>query len=82
MYLAYALNNIEKIQPQINNYMDFIQPRIITSPISGQPVKPRLKTYVREGKEIVEAEYIDPASGTFIRKGIVSVRDLPQPEKK
>lgn len=62
--------------------MDFIQPRIITSPISGQPVKPRLKTYVREGKEVVEAEYIDPASGTFIRKGIVSVRDLPQPEKK
>jgi len=56
--------------------MDLIQPRIITSPISGQPVKPVLKTYVRENKEIVEAEYYDPASGTFIRKGIVSVRDI------
>lgn len=56
--------------------MDMIDPKPITSPISGQLVKPRLKTYIREGKEIVEAEYIDPASGAFIRKGIVSVRDL------
>jgi len=56
--------------------MDFIEPKPIVSPISGQFVKPILKTYIREGKEIVEAEYIDPASGTFIRKGIVSVKDL------
>ena len=52
------------------------QPKIITSPISGQPVKPVLRTYVREGKEIVEAEYYDPASGSFIRKGVVSVKDV------
>lgn len=56
--------------------MDIIQPKIIISPISGQPVRPVLKTYVREGKEIVEAEYHDPASGTFIRKGVVSVKDI------
>jgi len=56
--------------------MNFIQPKPIVSPISGEPVKPRLRTYIREGKEIVEAEYIDPASGAFIRKGIVSVRDI------
>jgi hypothetical protein len=62
--------------------MDFITPKIIVSPISGQPVKPILKTYIREGKEIVEAEYIDPASGTFIRKGIVSVKDIKKPENK
>jgi hypothetical protein len=62
--------------------MDFITPKIIVSPISGQPVKPVLKTYIREGKEIVEAEYIDPASGTFIRKGIVSVKDVQKPENK
>lgn len=62
--------------------MDFITPKKIVSPISGEPVAPRLKTYVREGKEIVEAEYIDPASGAFIRKGIVSVRDLPKADKK
>jgi hypothetical protein len=62
--------------------MDFITPKIIVSPISGQPVKPILKTYIREGKEIVEAEYIDPASGTFIRKSIVSVKDIKKPEDK
>jgi hypothetical protein len=56
--------------------MDIIQPKIIVSPISGQPSKPVLKTYVREGKEVVEAEYYDPASGAFIRKGIVSVKDI------
>lgn len=56
--------------------MDIIRPVPIASPISGQPVQPRLRTYVREGKEIVEAEYIDPASGTFIRKGVVSIRDV------
>lgn len=56
--------------------MDMIEPKPIVSPISGEPVKPRLRTYVREGKEIVEAEYFDPASGTFIRKGIVSVKDV------
>jgi len=62
--------------------MDFISPKPIVSPISGQVVRPVLKTYVREGKEIVEAEYIDPASGSFIRKGIVSVRDLKKPSEK
>lgn len=56
--------------------MDIIQPKIITSPISGQPSRPVLKTYIREGKEIVEAEYYDPASGAFIRKGVVSVKDI------
>ena len=61
--------------------MDIIQPKIIQSPISGQLVKPVLKTYIRGQQEIVEAEYIDPASGAFIRKGIVSVRDLQQPSK-
>ncbi|NBW57522.1 hypothetical protein EBR43_07035 [bacterium] len=61
--------------------MDFIQPRKITSPISGEPVTPRLRTYIRNGKEVVEAEYIDPASGTFIRKGIVSVKDIVKPEQ-
>jgi hypothetical protein len=61
--------------------MDLIQPKIIQSPISGEPVKPRLKTYIRNHQEIVEAEYIDPASGSFIRKGIVSVRDISETKK-
>jgi hypothetical protein len=60
--------------------MDLIQPRIITSPISGQPVKPKLMTFIRGNQEIVEAHYIDPASGTFIRKGVVSVKDISKSE--
>jgi hypothetical protein len=60
--------------------MDYIQPKIIQSPISGEPVKPRLKTYIRGNQEVVEAEYIDPASGSFIRKGIVSVKDINKAE--
>jgi len=59
--------------------MEYIQPKIIQSPISGQPVKPLIKSYVREGKEFTEAHYIDPASGTFIRKGLISIKDV---EKK
>jgi hypothetical protein len=60
--------------------MDFIQPKIIQSPISGEPVKPRIRTYIRNQQEVVEAEYIDPASGAFIRKGIVSITDIKKPE--
>jgi len=62
--------------------MDFITPKPIVSPISGETVKPRLRTYIRGNQEIVEAEYIDPASGTFIRKGIVSVNEVKKPEQK
>lgn len=55
--------------------MDFVRPIKITSPISGQPVTPRIVT-LDNGKQIVkEAHWIDPASGVFIRKGIVSVED-------
>lgn len=60
--------------------MNFVSPKIINSPISGQPVKPRLRTYIRGQQEIVEAEWIDPASGTFIQKGVVSVKDISKPE--
>lgn len=62
--------------------MNFITPKPIISPISGQMSKPVLKTYVREGKEVVEAEYYDPASGTFIRKGIVSIKELKSDDSK
>lgn len=57
--------------------MDKVTPRIITSPISGQPVKPRLHTYVRGNQEITEAHWTDPASGTFLHKGVVEIKDLP-----
>ena len=62
--------------------MDLIVPKPIMSPISGQPVRPILKTYIKGDKEITEAHYIDPASGTFIRKGLVSVKDISNQEPK
>lgn len=55
--------------------MNFVRPIQITSPISGQPVKPKI-VVSDNGKQIVkEAHWIDPASGAFIRKGIVSIED-------
>ena len=60
--------------------MDTIQPKIIQSPISGEPVRPQLKTYIKSGQKITEAIYTDPATGTFIRKGIVSVEDIKTQE--
>lgn len=57
----------------INNFMDRVEPRIITSPISGQPSVPKI-IETKIGKNIVkEAHWYDPASGTFIRKGVVSI---------
>ena len=58
--------------------MDLIQPKIIQSPISGQPVRPTIKTSIVAGKEVTEAIWTDPASGTFIRKGVISVKDISQ----
>lgn len=55
--------------------MNFVRPVQITSPISGQPVFPKIVT-LDNGKQIIkEAHWIDPASGAFIRKGIVSVEN-------
>ena len=58
--------------------MDIIKPLISTSPISGKPTKPIIKTNIIGDKEVTEAHYFDPASGTFIRKGIVSIKDAPR----
>jgi hypothetical protein len=56
--------------------MNFVDPKPERSPISGQMMKPVLKTFIRGNKEVVEAHYIDPASGAFVRKGVVSVSDV------
>jgi hypothetical protein len=55
--------------------MDYVTPKQITSPISGQPVNPKIVTLQRGNKIITEAHWIDPASGQFIRKGIVKIED-------
>ena len=53
----------------------FVRPINIPSPISGQPVAPRLIERDHGDRIVVEAHWIDPASGAFIRKGIVEIRE-------
>lgn len=62
----------------INNMSNqqFVRPTIIASPISGAPVRPQLKSYVRNNQKVTEAHWIDPSSGSFIRKGIVSIEPV------
>jgi hypothetical protein len=55
--------------------MDFVKAERIVSPISGQPVNPRIIEKTMGDKIFVEAHWYDPSSGTFIRKGLVKVLD-------
>ena len=55
--------------------MEYSRASIITSPISGQPVKPVIREIIIGDKLIKEAHYIDPASGIFIRKVVLSQED-------
>lgn len=61
--------------------MDFVRPIRIASPISGQYVDPKIVEKVVGNKLHKEAHWYDPASGTFIRKGLVSIEDLPENKK-
>lgn len=56
--------------------MDFVRPIKITSPISGQSSTPRIVER-RVGKNIhKEAHWYDPACGTFLQKGLVSIEEV------
>jgi len=57
--------------------MDFVRPVRIPSPISGQYIEPKIVEKVVGNKLHKEAHWIDPASGVFIRRGLVSIEDLP-----
>lgn len=62
--------------------MNRVEPRIITSPISGQPSVPRI-IETRVGKNMVkEAHWFDPASGAFIRKGVIEIKPISSGEEK
>ena len=60
--------------------MNRVEPKIITSPISGQPSVPKIIERRIGNDMIKEAHWFDPASGAFIRKGLVSV--TPYVEEK
>lgn len=53
----------------------YVQPKKITSPISGQTMIPKIQTREDRTKIYTEAVWIDPASGQFVRKGIVNIKD-------
>jgi hypothetical protein len=55
--------------------MEIVRPLRITSPISGQPVEPKIVERRYGDKIYVEAHWIDPMSGAFIRKGMVKILD-------
>jgi len=53
----------------------FLEPKKIISPYSGQAAFPQLSKYTQEGKTYEQAVYCDPVTGSFIRRGIVSITD-------
>ncbi len=59
---------------------DFVRPIKIVSPISGQPSIPKLVERRIGDKIHVEAHWYDPASGTFLRRGLVEIKDV-EPKK-
>lgn len=60
--------------------MEIVRPVKIVSPISGQPCVPRITERQYGDKIYVEAHWNDPASGAFIRKGIVKILDAATKE--
>ena len=52
--------------------MDFVQPKKIMSPFSGDYSTPKLKTREYTDRTIVEAYWYCPTTGQYITKGIVS----------
>jgi hypothetical protein len=60
--------------------MEIVRPVQIVSPISGDPVQPRIVERRYGDKIYVEAHWICPKSGTFIRKGMVKILDAVSKE--
>lgn len=52
-----------------------VQPKIISSPFSGSPIKPQIRTREDQNKIYTEAHWVCPDSGRFVMKGIVKVED-------
>lgn len=55
--------------------MNIVTPKIITSPISGNPSKPVVTERIVGDKIYVEAKWIDPSSGVLFHRGIVKILD-------
>jgi hypothetical protein len=58
------------------NNIPYVQPVIITSPFSGSPIRPQIRTRTTEGVVYTEAHWYCPDSGRFVKKGIVKVEKV------
>lgn len=57
------------------NNISMVQPVVISSPFSGSPIRPQIRTRVSEGKLYTEAHWYCPDSGRFVKKGIIKIED-------
>lgn len=55
--------------------ISMVQPIVITSPFSGSPIRPQIRTRISAGKLYTEAHWYCPDSGRFVKKGIIKVED-------
>ena len=57
------------------NNIPLVEPKIITSPVTGNPIRPQLRQR-QSGKHIyTEAYWYCPDSGVFVKKGVVKVEE-------
>lgn len=57
------------------NNIPLVEPKIISSPITGNPIRPQLRQR-QSGKYIyTEAYWYCPDSGSFVKKGVVKVEE-------
>jgi len=61
--------------------MDFVQPKRIMSPFSGEFSTPKLKVLDHGDKLVTEAWWYCPRTGQYITKGVVKVEPKQAPEK-
>ncbi len=58
--------------------MDYVQPKKIMSPFSGEMCLPKLKNVDYGDKIVTECYWYCPRTGKFVTKGIVEVVDKPK----
>lgn len=55
--------------------MNYVRPTIINSPVTGEPIRPKIVKTERDGKIYTEAHWYCGRSGQFIKKGVVDIQD-------
>ena len=61
--------------------MDYVTPKRIMSPFSGEFSTPKLKVLDYNDRVVTEAHWYCPKTGQYITKGVVSIEPKNTPEK-